>query len=56
MKMKSRFDFKPGDNLSDFYRETRSVTDTAKFDVHGNQFRLMAQSKCFMKNGLYNLP
>ena len=50
MKMKSRFDFKPGDNLSDFYRETRSVTDTAKFDVHGNQFRLMAQSKCFIKS------
>lgn len=50
MKMKSRFDFKPGDNLSDFYRNTRSITDTAKFDVHGNQFRLMAQSKCFIKS------
>lgn len=50
MKMKSRFDFKPGDNLSDFYRNTRSITDTAKFDVHGNQFRLMSQSKCFIKS------
>jgi predicted CXXCH cytochrome family protein len=50
MKMKSRFDFKPGNNLSDFYRSTRSVTDTATFDVHGNQFRLMAQSKCFINN------
>ena len=50
MKMKSRFDFKPGDNLSDFYRNTRSVTDTAQFDVHGNQFRLMSQSKCFIKS------
>lgn len=50
MKMKSRFDFKPGNNLSDFYRSTRSVTDTATFDVHGNQFRLMAQSKCFINS------
>ncbi|KAF2335674.1 cytochrome c3 family protein [Flavobacterium daemonense] len=50
MKLKSRFDFKPGDNLTDYYRATRSVTDTAQFDVHGNQFRLMAQSKCFMNS------
>ncbi|MNX35779.1 Dissimilatory sulfite reductase [compost metagenome] len=50
MKMKSRFDFKPGNNLSEFYRSTRSVTDTATFDVHGNQFRLMAQSKCFINS------
>ena len=48
MKIKSRFDFKPGDNLSEYFRETRSINDTTKFDVHGNQFRLMAQSKCFM--------
>ncbi len=50
MKLKSRFDFKPGDNLTDYYRATRSVTDTAQFDVHGNQFRLMAQSKCFINS------
>ncbi|WP_035653239.1 cytochrome c3 family protein [Flavobacterium sp. ASV13] len=50
MKLKSRFDFKPGDNLSEFYRATRSITDTAQFDVHGNQFRLMAQSKCFINS------
>lgn len=50
MKLKSRFDFKPGNSLSDFYRETRSITDTAKFDVHGNQFRLMSQSKCFINS------
>jgi len=50
MKLKSRFDFKPGNNLSDFYRSTRNVTDTATFDVHGNQFRLMAQSKCFINS------
>ncbi|KOP36763.1 hypothetical protein DBB36_21405 [Flavobacterium sp. WLB] len=50
MKMKSRFEFKPGDNLSEFYRETRSINDTANFDVHGNQFRLMAQSKCFINS------
>ena len=49
MKMKSRFDFKPGDNLSEFYRSTRDPNDTT-FDVHGNQFRLMSQSKCFIKS------
>lgn len=50
MKIKSRFDFKPGNSLSEFYRETRSINDTAQFDVHGNQFRLMAQSKCFVNS------
>jgi predicted CXXCH cytochrome family protein len=50
MKLKSRFDFKPGDKLSEFFRETKSINDTAQFDVHGNQFRLMAQSKCFIKS------
>ncbi|MHC0439204.1 cytochrome c3 family protein [Flavobacterium sp. 3-210] len=50
MKLKSRFDFKPGDDLSEFYRATRSIIDTAQFDVHGNQFRLMAQSKCFINS------
>lgn len=50
MKLKSRFEFKPGDNLSEFFRETRSINDTANFDVHGNQFRLMAQSKCFINS------
>jgi predicted CXXCH cytochrome family protein len=50
MKIKSRFDFKPGDNLSDYFRSLRSPNDTASFDVHGNQYRLLAQSKCFIKS------
>lgn len=50
MKLRSRFEFKPGDNLLEFFRENRNITDSAKFDVHGNQFRLMAQSKCFIKS------
>ena len=45
MKLKSRFEFKPGDNLSEFFRETKSINDTTNIDVHGNQYRLMAQSK-----------
>ena len=31
----------------------RSMSDpngTAEFDVHGNQYRLLAQSKCFIKS------
>ncbi|WP_264566283.1 cytochrome c3 family protein [Flavobacterium sp. N3904] len=50
MKMKSRFDFKPGDNLSDYFRSLRAPNDTTSFDVHGNQYHLLIQSKCFIKS------
>lgn len=46
IKMKSRFDFKPGDALKDFYSPSPSVEG----DVHGNQYGLLAQSKCFTKS------
>lgn len=49
MKMKSRFQFRPGDRIEDFYRPTSdSRTD---IDVHGNQYGLLIQSKCFIKSG-----
>jgi predicted CXXCH cytochrome family protein len=50
MKIKSRFDFKPGDNLSEYFRSSHCPTDTTDFDVHGNQFKLLSQSKCFTKS------
>jgi hypothetical protein len=50
MKMKSRFQFKPGENLTDYFRGTPSSNDSLHFDVHGNQFGLLAQSKCFQKS------
>lgn len=49
MKIESRFRFKPGDSLSDFFME-RSVEYKNDFDVHGNQYRLLAESKCFISS------
>ncbi len=48
MMVQSRFGFKPGDNLSDYFR---NVT-TGEFDVHGNQFGLLSQSQCFLKSNM----
>ncbi|TDW45921.1 putative CXXCH cytochrome family protein [Flavobacterium sp. 270] len=50
MKMKSRFLYKPGENLNDYFRATHSSSDSLHFDVHGNQMGLLAQSKCFQKS------
>lgn len=46
MKLKSRFDFKPGDNLTDYYRPLPN----AEIDVHGNQHGMLTQSKCFTES------
>ena len=48
IKIKSRFEFKPGDNLNEFYRTISGN------DVHGNQAGLLAQSKCFIQSGAMN--
>lgn len=50
-KLRSRFAFKPGDTLSHFFK---ARTDSSAFDVHGNQFGLLAQSKCFIKSNAMN--
>lgn len=50
MKIKSRFQYKPGDNLSNYFAEPPGLKDSLKFDVHGNQFGLLSQSKCFKKS------
>jgi len=49
-KLKSRFAFKPGDNLSDFFLETSSANDGKEADVHGNQLSLLSQSACFLQS------
>lgn len=49
-KLKSRFEFKPGESLSDYFRENPNSQDTLNFDVHGNQLGLLSQSKCFKKS------
>ena len=49
-KLKSRFQYKPGESLSDYFRENPNSQDTLNFDVHGNQLGLLSQSKCFKKS------
>jgi predicted CXXCH cytochrome family protein len=50
MKLKSRFQFKPGESLTSYFRETPGSNDSLNFDVHGNQLGLLSQSKCFKKS------
>jgi len=49
-KLKSRFQYKPGESLSDYFAENVRSKDTLNFDVHGNQMGLLSQSKCFQKS------
>ncbi len=46
----SLFNFKPGDNLGNYYIPDFGRVDTANLDVHGNQTQLMMASKCFQLN------
>ncbi len=46
----SLFNFKPGDNLNNYYIPDYGRVDTAHLDVHGNQTQLMMASKCFQLN------
>jgi len=47
LKQQSRFDFRPGDTLADFFIPG-SNKETKNFDVHGNQYQLLKESKCFL--------
>lgn len=46
-KIKPSFTFEAGNNLSDYFSQDSIATITAGIDVHGNQFGLLAGSKCF---------
>lgn len=50
IKVKSRFKFKPGDTLSNFFMNVSNHNATDDIDVHGNQFGLLSQSKCFIES------
>ena len=52
-KMQSRFNFKPGDKFSDYYRKN-PIGNNGELDVHGNQNGLLAQSQCFVKSETMN--
>ena len=47
--LQSRFKFVPGNLLADFYNES-APNPNANSDVHGNQYGLLAQSKCFLES------
>ncbi|TDH26955.1 hypothetical protein EXU57_09120 [Segetibacter sp. 3557_3] len=47
----STFHFKMGDTLANFFLPAASrTTNSATFDVHGNQYNLLAQSQCFLSS------
>lgn len=46
-KIKPSFTFQPGDVLSDYFQKDTSIKDATDIDVHGNQYGLLAASKCF---------
>ena len=50
-KLKPRFLFKPGDALADYFKEG---SGDGKIDVHGNQYALLLQSKCYTASNNLN--
>jgi hypothetical protein len=50
LKIESRFKFKMGDSLSNFFMPNDGHKANNDFDVHGNQYRLLSESKCFLNS------
>lgn len=46
-KTKPSFEFIAGDKLSDYFFPDTTSPDTKSIDVHGNQYGLLRESKCF---------
>jgi len=51
-KTKPSFSFRAGDTLSNYFSTQTAMLDADNIDVHGNQFGLMALSKCFKMSNL----
>jgi hypothetical protein len=49
-KLQSRFMFRPRDMLANYFLPAVVADSTNHFDVHGNQFNLLKQSKCFLQS------
>jgi hypothetical protein len=47
---KQPFSFVPGEKLDDYFEPSKNAQDAEKLDVHGNQYGLLANSKCFKKS------
>ncbi len=52
--LKSTFNFKPGDTLTNNFYATSANVKVDDLDVHGNQKQLMSASECFMKSNTLN--
>lgn len=48
-KSRPSFTYQPGDKLFDFFRQDTGKP-VAEMDVHGNQYGMLAASKCFMNS------
>ena len=46
-KTKPSFSFQPGDTLTNYFAMDTAQLNAADIDVHGNQYGLLAASKCF---------
>ena len=46
-KVKPSFSFRPGDRLDDFFTSDTTATPVEEIDVHGNQYGMLAASRCF---------
>lgn len=46
-KTKPSFEFIPGDKLADYFVKNTTGPATKTIDVHGNQYGLLSESKCF---------
>jgi len=51
-KTQPSFSFQSGDTLSNYFSMQAAMLNADNIDVHGNQFGLMALSKCFQKSNL----
>jgi nitrate/TMAO reductase-like tetraheme cytochrome c subunit len=51
-KTKPSFSFQAGDTLSNYFSMQAAMINADNIDVHGNQFGLMALSKCFKMSNL----
>jgi len=51
-KTKPSFSFQAGDTLSNYFSLQAAMLSADNIDVHGNQFGLMALSKCFQMSNL----
>ena len=51
-RLKPSFTFQSGDKLADFFSIDTAGKTVADMDVHGNQYGMLASSKCFRMSGM----